>query len=102
MSIPFTPDQRKLRAPDRKLRWDTSLVAQVEPSYIGPALEAGVALNAFPEPHDPERDRQRAAVERIGRDGSTPDDTAARYAARYGDAPESAPEPAAKVSKGRR
>jgi hypothetical protein len=66
------------------LRWDTPLPAQVEPDYTGPTLEAGVPLNAFRERPDAEREAQQAQVERIGRDGETPADTAARYAARGG------------------
>jgi hypothetical protein len=73
------------------LRWDTSLPAQVEPDYTGPTLEAGVPLNAFRERPDAERAAQQAQVERIGRDGETPADTAARYAARSQRPPAEAP-----------
>lgn len=69
-------------AAERKLRWDTSLMAQTDPNYTGPGLSAGVPLNAFAERPDAERERQQATVRRIGRDPSTPDETAARYAAR--------------------
>lgn len=72
-------------AHDRGLRPDAPFTAQVEPGYAGPSLDnGGTPLNPFPEPHDPERDRQRAQVERIGRDTSTPDEVAARYEGRTG------------------
>ncbi len=73
----------KAFAHDRGLRPDAPFTAQVEPGYAGPSVEhAGTPVNPFPEPHDPERDRQRAQVERIGRDTETPADVKARYEAR--------------------
>jgi len=69
-------------AGDRGLRPDAPFPDQVMPGYAGPTANSGTPVNPFPEPHDPERDRQRAVVARIGRDPSEPADTAARYAAR--------------------
>ncbi len=73
----------KAFADQRGLRPDAPFTAQVEPGYAGPSVEhAGTPVNPFPESHDPERDRQRAQMERIGRDAADPADTVARYEAR--------------------
>ena len=85
----------KVFADQRGLRPDVPFPDQVEPGYSGPDVKtAGTPLNPFPEPHDPKRDEQRAVVDRIGRDTTTPADTAARYAARGGKPVEPGGEPA--------
>jgi len=72
----------KAFADQRDLRPDAPFPAQVDGGYSGPTVQAGTPLNPFPESHDPKRDALRAQVERIGRDTTTPADTAARYEAR--------------------
>jgi hypothetical protein len=71
-------------AADRGLRPDAPFPAQVEPGYAGLTVERNGFPNApFPEPHDPELDRQRERVEHT-RDvgGETVAEVAARYEAR--------------------
>ena len=75
----------KAFAHDRGLRPDAPFTDQVEPGYAGPSVEhAGTPVNPFPEPHDPQRDQQRAKVERMARDTEDPAATAARYEERGG------------------
>lgn len=52
-------------AAERGLRPDAGFTDQVQPGYSGPTVERDGFPNApFPEPHDPERDRQRRDSER--------------------------------------
>jgi hypothetical protein len=80
----------KAFAHDRSLRPDAPFTDQVEPGYTGPDLKRdGTPVAPFPEPHDPERDRQREKVERHrGDEGYDPTLTAKRYEARNGGTPE--------------
>lgn len=80
----------KAFAHDRGLRPDAPFPDQVLPGYAGPdAKRDGTPVAPFPEPHDPERDRQRESAERHrGDEGYDPALTAKRYEARNGGTPE--------------
>jgi hypothetical protein len=67
-----------------QLREDQPFMDQIEPGYTGPTVERdGYPMSPHPEPHDPERDMQRVAVERHrGDEGYDPALTAKRYEAR--------------------
>jgi hypothetical protein len=76
----------KAFAADRGLRPDVPFPAQIEPGYAGVTVEAHGFPNApFPEPNDPERDRQRERAERLRDNGDPAAGAAARYAARVRD-----------------
>lgn len=75
----------KAFASQRGLRPDVPFPDQVEPDYGGPTVERdGHPNNPYPEPHDPERDRQRERAERNRVGGEPSADAEARYAARFG------------------
>lgn len=87
-----SPQERlflKAFAHDRGLRPDHSFLEQMEPGYTGPDVKRhGTPASPFPEPHDPERERQRHRVEQL-RDPSGGESSAeveARYEARRGTA----------------
>lgn len=66
-------------AASRQLRRDVSFTAQVQPGYSGPTIRSG-AQSPWPEPHNPELEKQRELVERAGRgDMFAVEDAAARY-----------------------
>jgi len=66
-----------------RVRPDVPFLAQIEPDYRGPTIEADGFPNApFPEPHDPALDALREKVARRAPSPEGPDETAERYAAR--------------------